>query len=89
MVPIAKIIKMDPKTYAAYLRFPMGAKVFVNATVNFIDTVGSYKKKCGDDPAAPAAEIDLAQATVRKNELVNTLKMLLTILKKILVEERK
>ncbi len=51
MVPVAKMIQLESQKYAAYEKFPMGAKVFVNATVSFIDAVTAFK--LGNTTASP------------------------------------
>jgi len=47
MVPIAKMIMMQPERYGAFAKFPLGTKVFVNACINFVEAVNLYKTKVG------------------------------------------
>jgi hypothetical protein len=43
-VPIAKMIQPDRYKYAAFDKFPLGIKVFINSIVVFVDAVSVYKQ---------------------------------------------
>lgn len=44
LVPIAKMIQHDRYKYAAFDKFPLGIKVFINSIVVFVDAVSVYKQ---------------------------------------------
>ncbi len=43
-MPIAKMIQHDRYKYAAFDKFPLGIKVFINSIVVFVDAVSVYKQ---------------------------------------------
>lgn len=43
-MPIAKMIQHDRYKYAAFDKFPLGIKVFINSVVVFVDAVSVYKQ---------------------------------------------
>lgn len=44
LVPIAKMIQHDRYRYAAFDKFPLGIKVFINSIIVFVDAVSVYKQ---------------------------------------------
>jgi hypothetical protein len=44
LVPIAKMIQHDRYRYAAFDKFPLGIKVFINSIIVFVDAVNVYKQ---------------------------------------------
>jgi hypothetical protein len=89
LVPVAKMIQFESTRYAAFDRFPLGAKVFVNAVVAFIDAADLYKKKpVNVANRTSEQDPDQAHALSRRDDLIETLKMLLATMKQILQQER-
>ncbi|ELR23730.1 uncharacterized protein ACA1_024630, partial [Acanthamoeba castellanii str. Neff] len=76
LVPIAKMIQHDRYKYAAFDKFPLGIKVFINSVVVFVDAVSVYKQRGGN--------VELSTANHRKDELTNALKMLLATIRKVI-----
>lgn len=80
LVPIAKLIQHDRARYAAFEKFPLGIKVFINAVISYIEAVGACKTS-----GSRASTAELANANRRRDALSNALKMLLATIRKLLV----
>lgn len=78
LAPIAKTIQQDPFKYNAFEKFPIGIKIFINCIIQFIGALGDFQQSNNSCIRA------LLAVNQRKDELSQALKMVLSILRKLI-----